>query len=204
MGEVSKGEGRTILFVSHDMNAIMNLCRQTILLENGLLKIKDLTTTVLSVYRNVAFQNQLIWQNKVEKKLAHFSFIEICLLGVQPLHKLKVNFQITAFEIHNSLFVAFDICNSIGAPILQAIPESKPFIIYAIGTQKFSCEICLEGLIPDTYFISAWIGEHNTQTTDWQKEILSFEILMSPIPDRTMPHSYANGFIVPASKMLNR
>src|SRR5687767_9448176 len=35
MGEVSKGEGRTILFVSHNMNSIATLCRTGILLSNG-------------------------------------------------------------------------------------------------------------------------------------------------------------------------
>lgn len=35
MGEVSKGEGRTVLFVSHNMESITRLCKQTILLKNG-------------------------------------------------------------------------------------------------------------------------------------------------------------------------
>ncbi|KQR95493.1 hypothetical protein ASG01_06515 [Chryseobacterium sp. Leaf180] len=38
MGDVTKGEGRTILFVSHNMAAIKNLCNKGIILENGLLK----------------------------------------------------------------------------------------------------------------------------------------------------------------------
>jgi len=38
MGEVSKGEGRTILFVSHNMASVKALCNSGILLENGLVK----------------------------------------------------------------------------------------------------------------------------------------------------------------------
>ena len=37
MGEVSKGEGRTILFVSHNMQAIKQLCTNCIILRNGIL-----------------------------------------------------------------------------------------------------------------------------------------------------------------------
>jgi len=37
MGEVSKGEGRTVLFVSHNMAAVNNLCNKGILLRNGTL-----------------------------------------------------------------------------------------------------------------------------------------------------------------------
>ena len=36
--EVSKGEGRTVLFVSHNMTAIKNLCKSGVLLENGTVK----------------------------------------------------------------------------------------------------------------------------------------------------------------------
>jgi lipopolysaccharide transport system ATP-binding protein len=36
MGDVSKSDGRTVLFVSHNMTAINKLCSKTILLKNGL------------------------------------------------------------------------------------------------------------------------------------------------------------------------
>jgi lipopolysaccharide transport system ATP-binding protein len=35
MGEVSKGEGRTVLFVSHNMAAVKELCSNTLILKNG-------------------------------------------------------------------------------------------------------------------------------------------------------------------------
>lgn len=38
MNDVSKGEGRTVLFVSHNMAAVKSLCNRGILLENGAVK----------------------------------------------------------------------------------------------------------------------------------------------------------------------
>lgn len=35
MQDVSKGEGRTVLFVSHNMNAVRNLCKSGVVLSNG-------------------------------------------------------------------------------------------------------------------------------------------------------------------------
>lgn len=35
MGDISKGEGRTVLFVSHNMAAVQNLCSSGLVLENG-------------------------------------------------------------------------------------------------------------------------------------------------------------------------
>ena len=40
MGDVSKGEGRTVLFVSHNIGAVKTLCQKGIYLKNGLLDYK--------------------------------------------------------------------------------------------------------------------------------------------------------------------
>jgi len=51
MDEVSK-TGRTILFVSHQMGTIAQLCERTILLEKGAVVIDDHTKTVIDYYVN--------------------------------------------------------------------------------------------------------------------------------------------------------
>ena len=52
MGDVSKGEGRTVLFVSHSMDSIRKLCANTILLSKGSLKDFDNSNKVISSYLN--------------------------------------------------------------------------------------------------------------------------------------------------------
>ena len=49
MGEVA-GEGRTVLFVSHNMAAVENLCRKSLLLEKGEISISSDTSTVIDIY----------------------------------------------------------------------------------------------------------------------------------------------------------
>lgn len=50
MGDVSKGEGRTILFVSHNMLAIKSLCQTGILMHNGRLAKTGLIHNVVEQY----------------------------------------------------------------------------------------------------------------------------------------------------------
>lgn len=50
MDEVTKAAGRTILFVSHNMDAISKLCQKTILLENGQIKKIGGTKEVVAYY----------------------------------------------------------------------------------------------------------------------------------------------------------
>jgi len=52
MGEVSAKEGRTVLFVSHNMGAIRQLCNKTILLENGFLSEFGTTSDIIEIYAN--------------------------------------------------------------------------------------------------------------------------------------------------------
>jgi lipopolysaccharide transport system ATP-binding protein len=50
MGDVSKGEGRTVLFVSHNMDAVMRLCTHAILLKNGFIEGYDTTNKIVDTY----------------------------------------------------------------------------------------------------------------------------------------------------------
>lgn len=50
MGEVSSKEGRTVLFVSHNLQAVRNLCNSSILLENGTIELFDDTQKVIQSY----------------------------------------------------------------------------------------------------------------------------------------------------------
>ena len=52
MQDVSMKEGRTVLFVSHNMAAISTLCQSIILLKNGMLKFSGKTEEGLAVYMN--------------------------------------------------------------------------------------------------------------------------------------------------------
>jgi len=51
MSEVAAG-GRTVLFVSHNLSAVRNLCSRTVLLEGGALKFDGVTADALSIYEH--------------------------------------------------------------------------------------------------------------------------------------------------------
>ncbi len=50
MQDVSRGEGRTVLFVSHNMASIGSLCKHCTLLENGMIKAIGDTADIVSMY----------------------------------------------------------------------------------------------------------------------------------------------------------
>ena len=70
MDEVTKTAGRTILFVSHNMDAVLKLCPKSILLENGEIKMFDESTKVVGKYlsRNPLYQDGVKIKNRTDRK----------------------------------------------------------------------------------------------------------------------------------------
>ncbi|EGV44430.1 ATP-binding cassette domain-containing protein [Bizionia argentinensis JUB59] len=55
MQDISKGEGRTVLFVSHNMDSIMRLCTRAILLKNGTIIESGQVSHVIDTYLSTEF-----------------------------------------------------------------------------------------------------------------------------------------------------
>ncbi|MBX2917511.1 MAG: ABC transporter ATP-binding protein [Cyclobacteriaceae bacterium] len=203
MEDVSKS-GRTILFVSHNMGAVENLCSRAILLNQGSIVKNDVVSAVIRQYQAMFYsaENNLYTDNRTDHtEEAFFRSIEVNTTGNQPSVKLEIKCQLVSTRHHKTGFVAFDISNSMGITIMQAIPVQNPFLSYSAVPQTIKVEIVLPPLIPDSYRISAWFGSHNTETICWIKEVVGFEIDQSPTPGRNFPHSHNNGFIIPASSL---
>ena len=78
MQDVSRGEGRTVLFVSHNMTSIKALCRRGVLLRNGMLvEDGDVDTVVTHYLRgDSSVENYKCWQ-KPEIGKGGFELLEI-------------------------------------------------------------------------------------------------------------------------------
>ena len=78
MQEVSKGEGRTVLFVSHNMTSIKALCKRGIILKNGLLVDDGDVETIVTRYLrgDSAIANHKSWLTPVIRK-GGFELLEI-------------------------------------------------------------------------------------------------------------------------------
>lgn len=201
MKDVSMNEGRTVLFVSHDMNAIKSLSKTAILLDAGKVAKNDLVGEVIPLYLNrIQLTNN--WNRPEATAAPHFANVSIVVKDNQPNLKLEVTFTIKSDVKMNKAFVAFNISSNTGTMIGQAIPGLEPFIDASFSEQTFTTEIEITGFVPGTFLVSAWIGPHYSETYDWQKDIVGFTIVESPQIGRVFPHASEQGSIVPFSKMI--
>jgi lipopolysaccharide transport system ATP-binding protein len=101
MGDVATNEGRTVLFVSHNMNAVQNLCEHSIWIKNGKLKelgdSQSIVSNYLKDHQNYVSTISLINKNQSGGEA---KFIEASLFpqekklsnGITIIVKFKVEF----------------------------------------------------------------------------------------------------------------
>lgn len=200
MNEVSRS-GRTVIFVSHDMGAVQNLCTSSILLQNGKIVKKGITTDVIDHY---LMNNNLqkLWQQEKKINNPHFSKMALDIQGDQPHLTLKIDFSIHSPIEMKPAFVAFDIANKRGNVLGQAIPELEPFICLNKEERAYTATIAINGFVPNDYVLSAWLGTHNSFTYDLQNEIIGFSIVDSPQIGRVFPHTPDHGNIIMKSSVV--
>lgn len=85
MKEVSTTQGRTVVFVSHNMEAVQNLCRRALLLQDGRLVEQGDAATVVSHYlhRFVANQQEQQWPAGRAPGNEH---VRLLYASVRPAH----------------------------------------------------------------------------------------------------------------------
>ena len=194
------GAGRTVLFVSHNMAAVQGLCSRAVMLTAGRLTAEGAPDAVIHEYMK-GYEQQLgsswVRPDSMPRQQVAITRIETSLHGKQPDHILTCIVSLASLSDAPPFFIAVDIHDSNRVTIMQAEPSPEPFI--PPTAKQISLRITLPPLTPGVYLISVWIGRHNNLTLDWIRESVAFEILDTPTPGRTYPHTADHGRIVPRS-----
>jgi len=71
MQDISKGEGRTVLFVSHNMGAVRNLCQVGLLLDNGFIRKQGNMQDVIDNYLQIKNKQEEVFRpdNNIVKEV---------------------------------------------------------------------------------------------------------------------------------------
>lgn len=64
MGDISSNQGRTILFVSHNMNSIKHLCTEGIVLSNGIVNYSGSIEQCVNLYTQNESQEKTFWTGR--------------------------------------------------------------------------------------------------------------------------------------------
>jgi lipopolysaccharide transport system ATP-binding protein len=203
MDEVSKS-GRTVLFVSHNMPAVQQLCTRGVFLDKGRVKQTGSIDDTVSLYMNNVNRNLATWEiSGVKNTEVYISKVEVEVSGSQPQLKLKVKVNLKTNREFSKAYLAFYIGSIDSVPLMEAIPQYEPFIQFPGNDQQvhIDSEIDLPPMIPGHYSLGVWMGSGHMHTLDWVKEVVTFEVVDSPMDSRTIDFPKHAGFLVAGSRV---
>ena len=201
MGRVA-GEGRTVLFVSHNMAAVRTLCRSAMVLDAGRVVREGDPNDCIAYYVASGYQESAsTWSRPNDDSDSPLAIrrIESRLSGHQPNLELELTLTVESRAPHKPAMVCVDVLDAAGVAIMQAMPRAEGFIENSGPRQRVRITIALPPLIPGQYFATVWLGTHHADTLDVVERALRFEVNDSPTSGRTYQHTVDHGHIVPPS-----
>jgi len=152
MGDVSKSEGRTVLFVSHNMGAVQNLCNKTIYLSNGQFVKMGATKEIVSEY--LSDRNNLSNYKEYKKFL---KYVKIDQIGDKIVLTAEYDLD---FPIEKPS-LGFVLYNNEGIPIFATNPilENIEFNSKKHVSGRIEVEVSEPKLIDGDYIVSIWFGD---------------------------------------------
>lgn len=178
MKDVS-GQGRTVLFVSHNMEAVKNLTGSSIVLKNGGLIYSGDTTSAINQYlRNNDLKSHLSFDNVDEAMGNEFIKVKnIRLLHDQFTLKVNENFNIEIqfwnLSDFEEIIVGFDLFHISGANVFST---GKQFSTRRGGINTVQCFIPANLLNNDVYSVYLMFYNKDILPLYLKEEIITFEL----------------------------
>ncbi|HVX52272.1 MAG TPA: ABC transporter ATP-binding protein [Chitinophagaceae bacterium] len=183
ISEVSKGEGRTVLFVSHNMAAVKTLCNNAMVLEHGLLKYSGNEANAVTYYLRGASEIQNCRLFGDEYNTEHFSLKEISLnpknqtsdIALDEYHEIEINVKLDIKKEPERLHVTFVLNNEAGEPIFTFSHVSS-YLRLKKGFNYLKCNLPKGYLNVGTYYLSFYLIQDSRETLFVEKDIISFNV----------------------------
>ncbi|MBG1271558.1 ABC transporter ATP-binding protein [Nostoc sp. WHI] len=187
MGDVATKEGRTVLFVSHSMQAIAQLTKRCILLSKGSIQFDGDSSKAVQLY--LAGQkddsvSQAYYQAPVNKTGNHLAWVRVHTSEKEGIHcwgkPMTFEFALHITEPHESLRFSFQIVNFLQQPIciFWFFESDTPFHRES-GTFILRCEIPKFRLYMGSYTLTTWFSNRRSDTLlENLREICPFEVTM--------------------------
>lgn len=177
MQDISHGEGRTVLFVSHNMASVKALCKSGIILENG--QIAFTGTADEAVYHYVHGQIEGGQVDRQGDRTVQFQNFRIDRDVIEMGGDLVVSFELQVNKDYFSpLEVEITIHGEGDEPMLNVsnMDMEQDFGYMPVGTLlPVTCKLKNLNLAPGGYFVTLYMGTRNA-TFDWIKYSLHFQV----------------------------
>ncbi|OGV25845.1 MAG: hypothetical protein A3F18_02685 [Legionellales bacterium RIFCSPHIGHO2_12_FULL_37_14] len=201
MQDIGKN-GRTVLFVSHNIGAIKTMCTRCVLLKDGRLVKCDETNDVISAY--LAFEDAKHTVDIVPKMRAKgngwvtFKSCSIFKMDATPANSFLIGeeFYIDIFleTVHdNSMYFWLIIFNAEGTPVLSSHQGDIELLKVDPGLYTLRCMMKDIGLMPGHYSVTVGAFDKGKTFLEWIDRCQTFDILSTFLDGS--PYDYRWGMV---------
>lgn len=184
MKDVSQNEGRTILFVSHNMQAVNNLCNKAMWLQYGKVKEIGAVSSIVNKYISGVQQLKLrqSWDNPEEapgNEYIRFKKVEMIPVLPDPNAPIDVRTQLNVrFQFWN---MEDDVLLNTGLHLFSISGECifdvpSPIVLCKKGIVEGECIIPGNLLNDGTYYISIIVVKDTSIQRFYLEECISFDV----------------------------
>lgn len=178
MQEISRQAGRTVLFVSHNMSSIKNLCKNGIVLENGMVSFTGTAEAAIAKYLSInqesnrvaiaerldRFGNGKILVKNITLKNQEGNIIEDTFVG----DYLRIVFQIETIEIvdFSKMIATCKLTDNFGIETIMWVSDEMNCDFTELKNGTFSLEIPHLNVRPNIYNLTYKIDLGSTASKD--------------------------------------
>ena len=183
MKDVSVNQGRTVLFVSHNLPSILELCDISILIASGKIKFHGNTSSILNEYaklRTVATEvNKLIFLGELSDKL---NFIKVLFNNINPIENEILitpndHIEVQVVTENLSLLKPFRVTIAFFKDSVRVLSISDQ-LDFGESFGKFISKFSLDSNIlrPGLYHVGIGARTQEDQWV-WNEQVFMFEII---------------------------
>ena len=191
MQDVSRGEGRTVLFVSHNMDAMLNLCKTGIVLENGYISRSSEISECVDFYLQRNNQNTEYTCEGDLNKTIFFNHI-LCLNSDNTLSTSNSYLSDDNVTIRLIIKTSLQVISK-NTIVDISVYSNKNILLFVVEhelstnmimseTIQITVKLPNKLIAPGLYYIECAIHEPNVMVYDIVREACSFTILDSDTP----------------------
>ena len=182
MGDISKGQGRTVLFVSHNMAAVKSLCSKGIVLENGQLAfngsseqsvsyyLKRGGTKTSNVYTFDEYDTDIFKLNSISIKNKNRTFDDTVLENEIITLITDINIKSQSERYH----LTYHLINEMGEAVFSFYDDS---IKLKSENNKLICEFPANFFQSGNFTLALFIVQDKRKSIFVEKDIFQFTVV---------------------------
>jgi lipopolysaccharide transport system ATP-binding protein len=209
MGQAAEG-GRTVLFVSHNMAAVRNLCRRSILLYGGQVRMEGATEDVIAEY--LSLMGRAADRDEIQTSIAAlptdpvFRLLTVTVsqrgliggpLGNEESVTVQVDFEVR--QPVTGLRVYFDLCDEFEDIIIRSFHDEDADAKLQMPAGLYRSTAIIPGrlLAPRRYLLVVRAAIHNVRTCTGRGIRLGLNVLNTGRLNRAYPEDVIRSKLQP-------